>query len=392
VCVRVCAVLMPMYVRRKSLNSCLRCCSGPEVAKSVVSPKNCSVKSERFESEQSQDESGILSSCGSSSFGAADPCVPSSLPVLLACNGGAESPIASGKVEEQAQSPNADRYNNQISVPTDETGKALRFERVRSRSAESMARLSTSLRRTISRSLSRRLSKTTTFTRSFEEMMTGLDPPVVPDAEPVSEGYLEQASMAQIRDAIESPHRGVFERFLRQVLECREISASSWDTAATSPELDIRRQCMSYRIPTPCDVPEFVRNLVNMPALLPAATITWYKSGDLDQKQLVLMQRCYSEGALYTDRFHVEYTLTFDLDVNGGVLVRQWAQVIWTKALPWTHHFLAKILEKRVKGEAREKFEQLFQLIAESMMENNEQDYEDEDHDDDDDYLIEISI
>jgi hypothetical protein len=65
-----------------------------------------------------------------------------------------------------------------------------------------------------------------------------------------------------------------------------------------------------------------------------------------DIEHLNIIQHSYTKDVLYGDRFKLQNILSFR-EAPEGVILRQWAEVIWLKPLPWTHGMVKKFVEQR---------------------------------------------
>merc|ERR1740121_2663779 len=126
---------------------------------------------------------------------------------------------------------------------------------------------------------------------------------------------------------------------------------------------------MTYVMPAPSDIPDAVKRIITIPDTVVGTSKSWFVVSD-DGRELVLLQRGSSEGVLYSDRFHIEYIYEFKPDSSrGGLDFRAWVDIMWSKPLPWTHSFLTRTLEKKVKTETADKFKVFLRVLQESASE-----------------------
>jgi len=136
--------------------------------------------------------------------------------------------------------------------------------------------------------------------------------------------------------------------FLKTGLRCRELSMSSWIGRADDP--GSFAQVSKYDVPVPKDTPELIRKVLRLPEFLPSTMVSHL--GYIGST-LVLNQFGRSEGVLYSDRVRIITTHTFTLHPAGGVEWKQWSETEWLIPLPWTHGFLAKVVQQRTSEEAQ---------------------------------------
>jgi hypothetical protein len=199
---------------------------------------------------------------------------------------------------------------------------------------------------------------------STEELFAGLPEPTVPTRKHAFERHLPEVSLAQIKAGIEDEENGLFQQFMNEAMSCLDMSSTPWDSFFPVPGVRARRMAMRYDMHAPKDVPDVAKRIVKLPAIIKGNSVSWYRCiQDGDAECLVMMQRCASEGIMYSDRFYVQFHYEIKRLPEGGVVLRQWSQTVWKKALPWTHSILTNILEKKVKTDCTQKVVHLVALL-----------------------------
>jgi len=230
-----------------------------------------------------------------------------------------------------------------------------RFSQTRSGSKQSTTRMSG-----IMRTISRRLSCVFHLTPQRPEGLASLSRAAPPEKlKPQSTGRLPAASPAAVREAIVAEGQPLFRRFAAEALGAYDFMASQWF-------LDPEVTCMSisYVMPAPKDVPDVAKKLISLPSTIGSRGLVWFSVDDA-YRQLTLKQRVHSDGVMYSDQFYVEVTVEFVADEDGGVIVRQWVEVFWTKPLPFAMSWLTSSINKRVKDDSVSKFPLLLRLLGE---------------------------
>lgn len=140
--------------------------------------------------------------------------------------------------------------------------------------------------------------------------------------------------------------------FLKDVLGCRNVLGGHWcqDPDFEGDEATLFSRRCRYQMPLPGDVPEVAVRLLGLGAYLDGSTTTRLT---LDAARITIQESSRTEGLLYSERMRIMNTHVLEADPAGGVAWRSWTQVVWTKALPWTHAFIAKSVESRVRAEAK---------------------------------------
>jgi len=147
-------------------------------------------------------------------------------------------------------------------------------------------------------------------------------------------------------------------------MDCMDMRCTPWNSFSPAEGVQAKRTCMKYDMPAPKDVPDVAKRVIKIPPIIKGNSVSWFKTvQDGDADCLIMMQRCASEGIMYSDRFYVQLSYEFRSLPEGGVVLRQWSETVWKKPLPWTHGFLTNILEKKVKTDSVAKVPQLVTLL-----------------------------
>jgi len=187
-------------------------------------------------------------------------------------------------------------------------------------------------------------------------------PSVPVGRKPLVSQKLPGLDIKSIRTSLEM-EEGPVQRFMREILGCSEFNTTPWaarrptaaDTegakkAGTGTSIFFRRS--RYRAAMPSDIPSSVARLVGMPDSVDARSL--FVLGCMDD-QLVLVQQSMVQGVMFSDRFRLQNTFSFVQEADG-VLLSQWAEVIWDKPLPWTHTPVKMFVEKKARAEAKSTF------------------------------------
>lgn len=244
------------------------------------------------------------------------------------------------------------------------------------RGREKLRKLSRRVTQTISRALGRTHTVTSSSSsakisaRGTDDDIKALSVPRPPKDAPLVEHTLPAVTIAEVVAAVQGEGRSIFRAFMEETLSCRDVHITPWRDIEPAPGVEARRSVMSYVMPAPADMPDVARRIITIPEAIVGSCITWFSlspSGD----ELVIMQRTWTFGVLYSDRFYVEYVYAFQRQPEGGLLLKQWADIVWRKALPWTHAFLGRILEKKVKAEAAAYSRDFLRLLTEMCQGQN---------------------
>jgi hypothetical protein len=111
----------------------------------------------------------------------------------------------------------------------------------------------------------------------------------------------------------------------------------------------------------PTDIPNSVARLIGIPAAVDARSLFALSCAD---DRLVLVQQSMVQGIMFSDRFRLQNTFSFVQEADG-VLLSQWAEVIWDKPLPWTHTPVKMFVEKKARAEAKSTFRDFARRIQE---------------------------
>lgn len=185
---------------------------------------------------------------------------------------------------------------------------------------------------------------------------------------PLVSQKLPGLNIRSIRESLEADE-GPVQRFMQEVLGCSEFSTSPWaasrDVADSqcankaSPDASIFFRRSKYRALLPSDIPNSVARLIGIPDSVDARSL--FALGCRDD-QLILVQQSMVQGIMFSDRFRLQNTFSFVQEADG-VLLSQWAKVIWDKPLPWTHTPVKIFVEKKAKAEAKSTFRDFARII-----------------------------
>jgi len=236
-----------------------------------------------------------------------------------------------------------------------------RFALSRGSSSESRSSLGAGLGKGMMKTLTRALTRlhlvhgdeaqpSAARTPSTAELLAVLPTPEVPAKGTIAERHVPGLTIEQLRCDIEAPEEGFFQRFLGDA-NCSDLRCTEWGTFSPAAGVEARRACMRYNMPTPNDMPKMAKKVLKLPPFIKGTNLTWYTCSEAGD-HLVLMQRMFSEGVLYSDRFYVEYIYEFTGSAEGGVTMRLWGDTVWRQALPWTHGFLTNMIENKVSAES----------------------------------------
>mmetsp|Transcript_50552 Transcript_50552/g.141560 ORF Transcript_50552/g.141560 Transcript_50552/m.141560 type:complete len:362 (-) Transcript_50552:135-1220(-) len=150
-------------------------------------------------------------------------------------------------------------------------------------------------------------------------------------------------------------------RFLREVLECYDVSATDWAESDDASGALERR--INYKTPLPDDVPDGVSRLCRLPGTILGTTLVSLHG--VTDDELIVTQNSYTSNVLYSDRFWLHNTMSFKMDGAGGVTLRQWTEVIWSQPLPWTHGIVKFFIERKAKSGARDTASDFARIVGE---------------------------
>mmetsp|Transcript_47754 Transcript_47754/g.121087 ORF Transcript_47754/g.121087 Transcript_47754/m.121087 type:complete len:216 (+) Transcript_47754:2-649(+) len=198
----------------------------------------------------------------------------------------------------------------------------------------------------------------------MEELFAGLPAPAVPARNPSLTQVLEDFTIADIRRLVENSGNGIFENFYKQSTNAHSMRCTEWGSFTPEPDVEARRMSMRYIMPVPKDVPDIAKKFVKIPAEIKGTTVCWFRCDD--NQEMVFHQRCLSEGIMFSDRFHVEFTYEFTALPDGsGVRLRQWVETSWNKPLPWSQGFLTRMLENKVSKDSGSNAPKLLKMMKE---------------------------
>jgi hypothetical protein len=135
--------------------------------------------------------------------------------------------------------------------------------------------------------------------------------------------------------------------FLEQVIGCTNIRTSGWKSCPDNSGHKVRKSV--YTMPAPSDIPASVRKILGVPEFLQGTTVQRLCGGE---DEITHVQQSYSSDILYGDRFMIQAITHFAADKDGGVLMRQWIEPIWTRSLPWTHGVVKVFADRKARAEA----------------------------------------
>jgi len=186
-------------------------------------------------------------------------------------------------------------------------------------------------------------------TTSFEVDHSELPELNIPAKEqPLVSGHLD-VHFENLSKAMFVDEGSPFTAFLCGTLGCFNVQASPFvDEAAGSASTMVQRS--TYRLPLPADVPEVAIRLLRLGKSVSSATFTRAVAGP---GRITLQQISRTEGLLYSERMRVMNIHCLEADPAGGVTWRTHTRIVWTRPLPWTHSFIAKIIDSRVKSEMK---------------------------------------
>lgn len=247
--------------------------------------------------------------------------------------------------------------------PSQRPGMALAIDSIRSRTLSASQRCASQRSESQLTACSARPSAQSS---AIISECAGLPPPRAPEGlKPITSGHLPGTTISAIREALEAED-GPVQKFMREVLGCSDFSTTPW--AASRRNLgDAGRQGLffrksRYRALLPADIPGPVARLVGAPPSLDAHSL--FALG-CSESELVLVQQSFVKGIMYSDRFRLQNTFSFT-QVKDGCTLAQWAEVVWTKPLPWTHTPVKVFVEKKARAEAKGTFRDFARTIQEA--------------------------
>jgi len=126
------------------------------------------------------------------------------------------------------------------------------------------------------------------------------------------------------------------------------MEVSPWLNDTSLP--GTRSQRIRCNVPIPNDLPDIMKRALSMPAHVPSITVNCM--GRIGEN-IVLVQRARSVNMMFSDRIRVQHVHEFRNDPNGGIEWRQWSELVFIRALPWTHGFLVKFLQNKTVEEVK---------------------------------------
>lgn len=196
-------------------------------------------------------------------------------------------------------------------------------------------------------------------TPSFDGDCLQLADLAVPAAtRPTVSGRLD-AGLADVHGALlRSEAGGPCAEFLRGALDCFDVQAGPWIDCPRSSDATVQR--MRYSLPLPADISESIARLLGLGKAVPSSTVSRVAA---DGGEVVLQQITRTEGLLYSERMRVLNTHTFRQG-DSGVEWHTLTQIIWLRPLPWTHGFIARLIERRVKSETLDQAPKLMAVVG----------------------------
>jgi len=194
--------------------------------------------------------------------------------------------------------------------------------------------------------------------------------PTVPvGLKPLTSQKLLGLDIKSIRASLEL-EEGPVQRFMREILGCSDFSTTPWAARRISADVEDSAKKASaatsvffrrslYRAAMPSDIPSSVARLVGIPDSVNARSLFVLVCKD---DQLILVQQSMVQGIMFSDRFRLQNTFSFAQEADG-VLLSQWAEVIWDKPLPWTHAPVKMFVEKKARAEAKSTFRDFAKII-----------------------------
>jgi hypothetical protein len=188
---------------------------------------------------------------------------------------------------------------------------------------------------------------------------------------PLSSKKMLGIDLQSIRTSLEADE-GPVQRFMAEVLGCTAFVTTPWATSRHNifekeepkkgriPNIFFRRS--KYRASLPTDIPPSVAKLVGIPDSVDARSLFALGVSDTE---LVLVQQSNVQGIMFSDRFRLQNTFRFTQD-GDDVLLEQWAEVKWSKPLPWTHTPVKLYVEKKARAEAKDTFGDFARIICQN--------------------------
>jgi len=174
---------------------------------------------------------------------------------------------------------------------------------------------------------------------------------------PTVSGCLDMG-LADLHSALlRSEGGGPCAEFLSGMLGCFDIEPGPWVDCPRSADATIQRT--RYSLPLPADIPESIARLLGIGRAIPSSTVSRLAA---DGAEVVLQQITRTEGLLYSERMRVLNTHIFR-QVDSGVEWRTLTQIIWLRPLPWTHGFIARLIEHRVRSETQDQAPKLMAVL-----------------------------
>jgi len=182
-----------------------------------------------------------------------------------------------------------------------------------------------------------------------------------PGVKPIFEKVVK-ATIDDIQAALLRTEQCPMARFLSETLECYDIEPGEWKPDPTEAGTMVLER--RYSAPVPDNVPDAVAKLVRLPPVI--GTTTVYRLRRSESDELTMVQQSYTGDVMYGDRFKIQNTISFKEDA-GGVVSRQWAEIVWREALPWHSSLIRHFIEKRSRADAIRYAPQLLCMIEDAV-------------------------
>jgi len=199
-------------------------------------------------------------------------------------------------------------------------------------------------------------------TPSFKADHSELPELRIPEGErPLVSGHLDgpfQDVAATIFRHEDSP----FDAFLCGDMACSDMRSSPFvEEGSGSSYTTVQRSV--FQLPLPSDIPEVVARLLGLGKSVKSTTFT---RAVARKGRITLQQISQTQGLLYSERMRVMNIHCLEEDPAGGMAWRTFTRIVWTRPLPWTHGFIVKFIDGRVKAETRINAPKLMRCIQEA--------------------------
>mmetsp|Transcript_61325 Transcript_61325/g.176453 ORF Transcript_61325/g.176453 Transcript_61325/m.176453 type:complete len:348 (+) Transcript_61325:79-1122(+) len=185
---------------------------------------------------------------------------------------------------------------------------------------------------------------------SFDMDLSEMSETAPPAEEPLVAGRLEVHFHDIAKAMLAADDRSPLTIFLKGVLRCEGLTGEQWSReVVTEPGVSLFLRHCRYQLPLPDDIPDVALRVLKLKGSVQSSTTSRL---EVSADGITLHEVSRTHGLLYSERMHVMNTYRFEADAMGGVAWRSWTRTVWTKALPWTHGFLVKLIEGRVRAEA----------------------------------------